>query len=110
MASYEQVSPRSRRPLDVPGLIAVIIAGAALVPGLLVFLIGLIPEMNAIWWLGIVLLPILGFAGAIAVVLGIVGIVIGPRRGSRVVLSIVGIVLGVLTIAPIAYIFFSSVG
>lgn len=100
----------ARRPIDIPGLIAVIVAGIALLPGLAVFLIGLIPEMNAIWWLGIVLLPLLGFAGAVAIVLGIVGIVLGARRGSRSVLSIVGIVLGVVTIAPIAYIFFSSLG
>jgi hypothetical protein len=99
-----------KRPLDIPGLIAVIIAAIALIPGIVVFLIGLIPEMNAIWWLGIVLLPLFGIAGAVAIVLGIVGAVLGARRRSRYILSIVGIVLGVLTIAPIVYIFLSSVG
>lgn len=98
----------AKRPLDLFGVIAVCVAGVVLLPALLVFLVGLIPEMNAIWWLGIVLIPILGIAGALAVILGIVGVVVAARRRSRYVLSIIGIVLGVLMIAPIALLFFSS--
>jgi hypothetical protein len=93
----------ARRRLDVPGLIAVIIVGVVLAPALIVLLIGLIPSMNAIWWLGIVLIPILGVAGAIAIVLGVVGLV--ARRGTARVLSILGIVLGLVALLPIAWLF-----
>lgn len=107
-ASTPPVFPPSRRPVDVLGIVAVCVAGAVLLPSLFVFLIGLIPSMNAIWWLGIVLLPILAMAGAVAIVLGIIGVVVGVRRRTRYVLSIVGGVLGILMIAPIAWLFFDS--
>lgn len=74
-------------------------------PSLLVFLIGLIPEMNAIWWFGIILIPFLGVAGIVAVVLAIIGVIVAVRRGTRFVLSIIGGVLGILLLLPIAAIF-----
>jgi hypothetical protein len=98
----------ARRPVDVFGIVAVCVAGVALAPALLVFLVGLIPSMNAIWWLGIVLIPLIAIAGVLAAVLGVVGLVIGLRRRSRFVLSIVGIVLGLVLLFPYAYLFLSS--
>jgi hypothetical protein len=100
--------PAIRRPLDILGLVGVIIAAVALLPAVLVLLIGLVPEMNAIWWLGIVLIPILGFAGAVAIVLGIVGIIVAVRRRGRFVLSIIAIVLGLLAAFPIAWLALSG--
>lgn len=98
-------APVQKRRLDVLGLIAIVVASLALVPSLLVFLIGLIPEMNAIWWLGIILIPVLGVAGVIALVLAIIGVIVAVQRGTRFVLSIVGGVLGILLLLPIAAIF-----
>ena len=92
----------SKRRLDVLGLVGVIIAGLALLPTLLVFLVGLIPDMNAIWWLGIVLIPILGIAGVLALVLGLIGVIVAVRRRSRFVLSIIAGMLGILLLVPIA--------
>lgn len=105
----EPQPPAPRRVIDVIGIVSLCVAGIVLLPALGVLLIGLIPEMNAIWWLGIILLPIMGVAGAVAAVLGIVGIVVAVRRGGRYVLSIAGIVLGLLLIAPIAFLFFGSI-
>lgn len=96
---------RPRRRLDVLGLIAVIVAALVLLPSLAVFLIGLIPEMNAIWWLGIVLLPFLAIAGIIALVLGVIGVIVAVRRGTRFALSIIGGVLGILMLVPLALIY-----
>lgn len=98
-------APVHKRRLDVLGLIAIVVASLVLVPSLLVFLIGLIPEMNAIWWFGIILIPFLGVAGVVAVVLAIIGVIVAVRRGTRFVLSIIGGVLGILLLLPIAAIF-----
>lgn len=101
MTAYQPAPvPAARRPFDVLGLIAVIIALIALIPTLAVFLIGLVPEMNAIWWLGIVLIPALAIAGAVALILAIIGIVVGASRRSRFVLSVIGAVLGILMLVP----------
>lgn len=106
VAPTPRTSTADTRPRDVLGLIAVILAAVAIVPALLVFLIGLIPEMNAIWWLGIVLIPIMGIAGVLALLLGIIGVIVAARRGGRFVLSIIGGVLGILLLLPIAAILF----
>jgi hypothetical protein len=100
----------ARRRLDVFGLVAVIVAGVILVPTALVLLIGLIPEMNAIWWLGLVLIPLCTVAGVTALVLSIVGLVIGARRGRVAVLSAVGAVLGVLCLVPPLWLLLGSGG
>jgi hypothetical protein len=99
-----------RRPVDVLGIVAVCVAAVALLPTLALFLIGLIPEMNAIWWLGIIVIPIIGVVGALVVVLGIVGIIVAARRHGRFVLSVIGIVLGMLLAAPFAWLFLASAG
>lgn len=99
----------ARRRVDVLGLIAVILAGVGLVPTLLVFLIGLIPEMNAIWWLGIVIIPLLAIGGIIVGILGISGVVLGIRRRTRYALSVIGVALGLLMLAPAAWVYLSSV-
>lgn len=102
------VSPAGRRATDVYGIVAIILAAFILLPSLMIFLIGLAPEMNAIWWLGIVLLPIMGFLGLVALVVGIVGIVLRVRRHRNPVLSIIGAGLGLLLILPVLWVFFSS--
>jgi hypothetical protein len=94
-------APASRR--DVLGMIAVVVGAAGLLPGLLVFLVGLIPSMNAIWWLGLVLIPLLAVLGVAALVLGVVGIVRAARRHGRFVLSVIGLVLGLVLVAPAAW-------
>jgi hypothetical protein len=102
MTAYQPApAPSARRPFDVLGLIAVIVALIVIIPTLAVFLIGLVPEMNAIWWLGIVLIPALALAGAVALILAIIGIVVGASRRSRYVLSVLGAVLGILMVLPI---------
>lgn len=97
-----------KRPLDVLGIVAVCVAGLLLVPALLVLLVGLLPSMNAIWWLGIVLVPMLGIAGALAIVLGGMGIVVAVRRRGRFVLSAIGVALGLLMLMPVAWVFLGS--
>ena len=74
----------------------------------MIFLIGLAPEMNAIWWLGIVLLPIMGFLGLVALIIGVVGIVLRVRQNRNPVLSIIGASLGVLLVLPVVWVFFGS--
>jgi hypothetical protein len=98
-----------KKPFDVLGLIGVIIAMVGLLPTLFVFLIGLIPEMNAIWWLLIAIIPMLAIGGAVVLVLGIIGLILGTTRGRRYGLSITSLVLGLLMLAPIGLIWFSSV-
>ncbi|MGP3534601.1 hypothetical protein ACTU3I_07385 [Microbacterium sp. RD1] len=101
-------APRTRRPVDVLGIVAVCVAGIVLLPALAIFLIGLIPEMNALWWLGIVFIPLLAITGAVVVVLGGVGIGVAVRRRGRWVLSVVAVVLGVLMLMPLTLLWLSS--
>ncbi|BAJ75384.1 uncharacterized conserved protein [Microbacterium testaceum StLB037] len=97
-----------RRPADVFGIVAVVLAAVVLLPTLFVFLVGLIPEMNAIWWLGIILLPFLLLGGVIVVVLAVIGIVVAIRRGGRRAWSITAVGLGILMLVPPGYVWFSS--
>lgn len=90
-----------RVPRDSLGLIAIILASIVYTPALVVFLIGLIPDLNLIWWTGILIIPLLAVVGVIVLILAVIGIVIGVRRHGRYILSIIGVVLGVLAIAPI---------
>ena len=64
-AAMPAPQPAGKKGFDILGLIAVIIAMIGLMPTLFVFLIGLIPEMNAIWWLLVALIPMLGIGGAV---------------------------------------------
>lgn len=96
------------RKRDVLGIVAVIVAAIGLLPTLAVFLIGLVPEMNAIWWLGIIIIPLLAMLGVVVLVLAIIGIVVGVRRHSRFVWSIVAAVLGLLMVAPMSLLFLES--
>ncbi|WJL94256.1 hypothetical protein QSU92_09615 [Microbacterium sp. ET2] len=98
----------ARKGFDILGLIAVIIAMVGLVPTLFVFLIGLIPEMNAIWWLLVALIPMLGIGGALVLLLAIIGLIVGITRKRRYGLSITGIVLGLMMLVPIGLLSFSS--
>ncbi|MFG6279149.1 hypothetical protein [Microbacterium sp. 5K110] len=101
-------SAAEQRATDSLGIVAVILAAFVLLPVLMIFLIGLAPGMNAIWWLGIVLLPIMAFLGIVALVIGAVGIVRRVRRHRTPVLSIVGAGLGLLLVLPGVWVLFST--
>lgn len=94
-----------RRRADVLGIVAVILALVGLLPSLIVFLIGIAPEMQMIFWLLIVTLPILGIGGVIALILGVIGIIVGVRRGTKIVWSIIGVVLGILMLVPLGMLY-----
>ena len=102
------VSPAGRRASDGFGIVAIILAAFILLPALMIFLIGLAPGMNAIWWLGIVLLPIMAFLGVVIVVVGTIGIVLRVRAGRRPTLSIIGAALGILLVLPVLWVLFST--
>jgi hypothetical protein len=105
-ASAPADTPTPRRRVDVLGIIAVVVGLLGLLPSLVIFLIGVMPEMQMIFWLLIVTIPLLGFGGAIAVILGIIGIIVAVRRRTRFVWSIIGVVLGILMLVPIALLYF----
>ncbi|MDF2664518.1 MAG: hypothetical protein K0R81_368 [Microbacterium sp.] len=97
-----------RRPADVLGIVAVVLSAVLLVPTLFVFLVGLIPEMNAIWWMGIILLPLLFVDGVIVIVLSVIGLIVAARRAGRRAWSIVALGLGILMLAPAVLILMPS--
>jgi len=97
-----------RRPADVLGIVAVVLSAVLLVPTLFVFLVGLIPEMNAIWWMGIILLPLLFVDGVIVIVLSVIGLIVAARRAGRRAWSIVALGLGILMLAPAVVILMPS--
>ncbi|WP_248239458.1 hypothetical protein [Microbacterium kunmingense] len=107
-AAMPAPEPVRKKGFDILGLIAVIIAMIGLMPTLFVFLIGLIPEMNAIWWLLVALIPMLGIGGALVLLLAIIGLIVGITRKRRFGLSIAGIVLGLMMLVPIGLLYFSS--
>jgi hypothetical protein len=108
MTASDQPS-RPRKPkLDAWGTTGVAIAAIAILPTVGIFLIGFIPDMNPIWWLGILLIPMLAVIGAVVLLLGVIGVAVGARRGTSYGLSISSIVLGVVMIAPIAWLWFSG--
>ncbi len=94
-----------RRRADVLGIVSVIIGVLGVLPSLVIFLIGLTPDMQMIFWLLIVTIPILGIGGVIALILGVIGIIVGVRRRTRYVWSIIGVVLGILMLVPIAVLY-----
>ncbi|KZE42439.1 hypothetical protein [Microbacterium sp. T32] len=102
------VSPAGRRASDGFGIVSIILAAFILLPALMIFLIGLAPGMNAIWWLGIVLLPIMAFLGLVIVIVGTIGIVLRVRAGRRPTLSIIGAALGILLVLPVLWVLFST--
>lgn len=107
-AAMPAPEPVRKKGFDILGLIAVIIAMIGLMPTLFVFLIGLIPEMNAIWWLLVAVIPMLGIGGALVLLLAIIGLIVGITRKRRFGLSIAGIVLGLMMLVPIGLLYFSS--
>lgn len=90
----------NRRPFDVLGLVAAILSAVLLVPTLFVFVVGLVPEMNAIWWLGIILLPLLFVDGVVVILLSVVGLIVAARRAGRRAWSVVALGLGILMLVP----------
>jgi hypothetical protein len=100
--------PAPRRRADVLGIIAVTLGIVGLLPSLAIFLIGLLPDMQMIFWLLIVTIPLLGIGGVLALILGAIGIIVGVRRRTRYVWSIVGVVLGILMGVPIALLYFGG--
>ncbi|MFJ4038557.1 hypothetical protein ACIPVB_10770 [Microbacterium sp. NPDC090007] len=97
-----------RPPRDLLGIIGVAVAALVILPTGAVFVVGLIPEINAIWWLGIVILPLLLLVGAVVVVLAIVGIVLGRRRRGRTAFSIAALRLGILMLLPMVLLWSGS--
>ncbi len=85
-----------------------LLSAVLLVPTLFVFLVGLIPEMNAIWWMGIILLPLLFVDGVIVIVLSVIGLIVAARRAGRRAWSIVALGLGILMLAPAVLILMPS--
>lgn len=108
MNTIDQPGPPTRRPRDVIGIVASALAAVVLLPALSVFLLGLIPELNAIWWLGIVIIPILGLAGGLAAIAGVVGVVVAVRRGARPLWSIIALAMALVMLLPIAWLFVGS--
>lgn len=104
--SADLVSPR--RPFDVLGFIAVCLAAVIIVPTLFVFLVGLLPDMNAIWWLGLFLIPVVMVGGPVMVVVAVIGLIVAARRGGRRAWSIVALGLGILMLVPYAFAWFAS--
>lgn len=93
---------------DVLGIVAVILGIVGLAPSLAIFLIGLLPDMQMIFWLLIVTIPILGIGGVVALILGVIGIIVGVRRRTRYVWSVIGAALGILMLIPIALLYFGQ--
>ncbi len=89
-----------RRPADVLGIVAVILAAVLVIPTLFVYVVGLVPEMNAIWWVGIILLPLLFADGVLVIVLSVIGLIVAVRRAGRRAWSIVALGLGILMLVP----------
>ncbi|MEN2738762.1 hypothetical protein ABCS02_13305 [Microbacterium sp. X-17] len=102
------VGAAPRRGVDILGLTAVIVGAVGLVPGLLVFLVGLIPSMNAIWWLGLIILPLMAVVGIVTLLLGLIGIWIASVRRGRWVLSAIGVVLGIIQVLPVAWMYLDA--
>lgn len=99
---------RGRPRLDAWGITGFAMAAIAFLPTLAIFLLGFIPDMNPIWWLGIVLLPMVAVIGVISVLLGIIGIVVAVRRGSGYGNSIASIALGVVLFLPMVWVAFGT--
>lgn len=106
--AYAAAATTPRRRADVLGIVAVIVGLGGLLPTLLIFLIGLLPDMQMIFWLLIVTLPIMGIGGLVASILGAIGIFVGARRRTRYVWSILGVVLGILMLVPIGLLYFGQ--
>jgi hypothetical protein len=100
--------PTTRRRVDVTGIVAVIFGLVGLLPSLLIFMIGLMPDMQMIFWLLIVTIPIFGIGGAIALILGVIGIIVGVKRRTRYVWSVIGVVLGILMLVPVGLLYFGQ--
>ncbi|MDR6199832.1 hypothetical protein QE374_001741 [Microbacterium sp. SORGH_AS428] len=108
MTASDQPMRRRKPKLDAWGTTGVAMAAIAILPTLGIFLIGFIPDMNPIWWLGILLIPMLAVIGAAVLLLGVVGAAVGARRDTSYGLSVASIVLGIVMIAPIAWLWFSG--
>ncbi|WP_434809874.1 hypothetical protein [Microbacterium sp. bgisy189] len=77
------------------GVVAVIVACLSIVPGIAVLALTATVDENFVWFL-FAALPIAILGGALAAVLGIVGLVIAFTRKAGYVWPIVGTVLGLI--------------
>lgn len=77
------------------GLGSIIVTGIGLAIVGVMILISLIPEMQAILWLLIVVIPIVMIAAFIGLVLGVIGIVVAVRRSQSPVFAVIGVVLAI---------------
>ncbi|MDF2990546.1 MAG: hypothetical protein K0S37_1060 [Microbacterium sp.] len=64
--------------------------------------------MNAIWWLGLFLIPVVMVGGPVMVVVAVIGLIVAARRGGRRAWSIVALGLGILMLVPYAFAWFAS--
>lgn len=87
--------PASALRRSVLGLASIIVTGIGLAIVGVMILISLIPEMQAILWLLIVVIPIVMIAAFIGLVLGVIGIVVAVRRSQSPVFSVIGVVLAI---------------
>lgn len=70
----------------------------AILPVGIILLIAMIPDMWAILWLLIVVIPVTIGLAIIALILGILGLIPPLNRGRSVVLSIIGTVLSAVVV------------
>ncbi|WP_143740708.1 hypothetical protein [Microbacterium sp. SZ1] len=92
--------PRRRRALGC-GIAATVVALVGIVPTAIVFVLASTIDPNY-GWLLFVTLPIAVFFGAVALVLGIIGIVLARADRGGYAWPIVGVVLGVVQLLPAA--------
>jgi hypothetical protein len=89
------------RRADVLGIVGTILGAVVTIPSVGIFLIGLAPEWNPIWWLLLPAIPALAVTGVIALLLGLAGLITARQRGGRFAFSLVAVVLGAAMTVPI---------
>ncbi|WZH35245.1 MAG: hypothetical protein PIR02_10685 [Microbacterium enclense] len=90
------VRPRA----DVLGIVAVVVASLAFLPFPVLLAAGFVPALDGVGWYGLLLFPAAALVAAVALLLSIIGIVVGSRRGSPIVASVVAVVIALFALAP----------
>lgn len=84
--------------LSILGLVSVIVVAIAIVPILVIVLVSLLPDMQAILWTLIIVLPFAGLLAAIALIIGALGLIPALNRGRSPVLPILGTAISALVV------------
>ncbi|MCI2956120.1 hypothetical protein MN032_00315 [Agromyces atrinae] len=84
------------------GIASLIVSALGLIPLVVVFLIGLIPDMMAIYWLLIVLGPFAAITALIATILGIIAVVLAARAHAPLALPITALLVGATTVVALS--------